>query len=105
MIQLERVSRSYGQVLGLTDVSCSLQPGLTALLGPNGAGKSTMMKLITGQLRPSSGRVTVLGEPPFANPRVFQKLGYCPESESAYDDMAGRDFVTMCAHLAGMSGS
>ncbi len=104
MIVLEGVSRWYGQVMGLNDVSCTFPRGITALLGPNGAGKSTMMKLITGQLRPSTGRVTVLGEAPFANPKVFRKLGYCPESESAYDDMTGREFVTMCAHLAGMDG-
>jgi ABC-2 type transport system ATP-binding protein len=105
MIALERASRWYGQVIGVNDVSCLFPPGITALLGPNGAGKSTMMKLITGQLRPSRGRVTVLGLEPFANPRVFKKLGYCPESESCYDEMTGRDFVTMCAHMAGLPGA
>jgi len=102
VITLDRVSRWYGQVIGLNDVSCVFPKGITALLGPNGAGKSTMMKLITGQLRPSTGAVRVLGEEPFANPRVFSRLGYCPESESSYDEMSGRDFVTMCAHLAGL---
>ena len=104
MIALERVSRWYGQVIGLNDVTCVFPPGITALLGPNGAGKSTMMKLITGQLRPSTGKLTVFGEEPFANPRVFRRLGYCPESESSYEEMSGRDFVTMCAHLAGLPG-
>jgi ABC-2 type transport system ATP-binding protein len=102
VIVLDRVSRWYGQVIGLNDVTCTFPPGITALLGPNGAGKSTMMKLITGQLRPSTGRLTVLGEAPFANPRVFRRLGYCPESESAYDELSGREFVTMCAYLAGL---
>lgn len=105
MIELENVSRWYGQVIGLNGVSCAFGPGVTALLGPNGAGKSTMMKLITGQIRPGNGRVTVFGEPPFANPRVFRRLGYCPESESSYETMSGIDFVTMCAHLAGLPGS
>ena len=105
MIELNRASRWYGQVIGLNDVTCLFPAGITALLGPNGAGKSTMMKLITGQLRPSTGFVKVLGEAPFANPRVFQRLGYCPESESSYEEMSGRDFVTMCAHLAGLPGS
>lgn len=104
MIVLDQVSRWYGQVLGLNGVSCAIQPGLTALLGPNGAGKSTMLKLVTGQLRPSRGRVTVLGEPPFANPRVFRQLGYCPEIESSYDDMSGRDFVTLLGAMGGLSG-
>ena len=105
MIVLDRVSRWYGQVIGLNDVSCVFPPGITALLGPNGAGKSTMMKLITGQLRPSTGTLTVFGEAPFANPHVFRRLGYCPESESSYEDMSGRDFVTMCGFLAGMPGA
>jgi ABC-2 type transport system ATP-binding protein len=91
-------------VIGLNDVTCTFPAGITALLGPNGAGKSTMIKLITGQLRPSTGRVSVFGEAPFANPRVFRRLGYCPESESSYEDLTGRDFVTMCAYLAGMTG-
>ena len=102
MIVLERVSRWYGQVIGLNDVTCAFPRGITALLGPNGAGKSTMMKLITGQIRPSTGALKVFGEAPFANPRVFRRLGYCPESESAYDEMSGREFVTMCAYMAGM---
>jgi ABC-2 type transport system ATP-binding protein len=106
MIELKQVSHWYGQVISLNDVSCVFPKGVTALLGPNGAGKSTMMKLITGQLRPTSGELTVLGERPFANPRVFKRLGYCPESESSYEDMSGRDFVSMCASLSGMpSGS
>jgi ABC-2 type transport system ATP-binding protein len=105
MIVLEHASRWYGQVIGINDVSCFIEPGITALLGPNAAGKSTMMKLITGQLRPTTGRVTVLGEKPFANSNVFRKLGYCPESEASYDDMTGREMVTMLAWMAGISGS
>ncbi len=105
MIVLERASRWYGQVLGLNDVSCFMPAGITALLGENGAGKSTLIKLITGQLKPTTGRVLVMGEPPFANPRVFRKLGYCPEIENNYDDMTGRDFVTMLAAMGGLPSS
>lgn len=105
MIALERASRWYGQVIGINDVTCLIAPGITALLGPNGAGKSTMLKLITGQLRPTTGQVTVLGERPFANPKVFRRLGYCPEIESNYDDMTGREFVMMLAAMAGIPAS
>lgn len=105
MIVLERVSRWYGQVLGLNDVSCKMEPGITALLGENGAGKSTMIRLITGQLKPTTGRVLAFGESPFANPRVFRKLGYCPEIENNYDEMTGRDFVTMMGAMAGLPSS
>ncbi len=102
MIQLEHASRWYQQVIGINDVSCHIQSGMTALLGPNGAGKSTMLKLITGQLRPTTGSVTVLGEKPFANPKVYRRLGYCPEIENNYDDMTGVEFVTMLGAMAGI---
>ncbi|HTE21238.1 MAG TPA: ABC transporter ATP-binding protein [Armatimonadota bacterium] len=102
MITLEHASRWYGQVLGLNDVSCVIPAGLSALLGPNGAGKSTLIKLVTGQLRPTRGSVKVLGERPFANPRVFQRLGYAPEGESSYDEMTGRELVTLLAAMSGI---
>jgi len=102
MIVLEGASRWHGQVIGVNDVSCSIPPGLNALLGPNGAGKSTLLKLITGQLRPTRGRVLVFGEKPFANPRVFQRLGYCPENEHSYEELTGREFVTMLAAMSGI---
>lgn len=101
-ITLTGASRWYGQVIGINDVSCAIPGGITALLGPNGAGKSTMIKLITGQLRPTTGSLTVLGERPFANGRVFRRLGYCPEIESVYDDMSGVEFVTMLAAMGGL---
>src|SRR5438105_4489018 len=102
MIQLEHASRWYGQVIGLNDVTCRIEPGITALLGPNGAGKSTLLKLVTGQLKPTTGTVRVFGEAPFANPNVFRRLGYCPEIESSYEEMTGREFVTMLAAMAGL---
>lgn len=102
MIALHRVSRWYGQVIGVNDISCSVGPGLTALLGPNGAGKSTLMKLITGQLRPTTGQALVFGERPFANGRVFRRLGYCPEIETSYEDMTGRQFVRMLGMMGGL---
>lgn len=105
MITLEHASRWYGQVIGINDVTCAMPPGITALLGPNGAGKSTMLKLITGQLRPTTGKVSVLGEAPFANPKVFRKLGYFPEIESGYDDLTGTEFVTLLAAMSGFRGN
>lgn len=101
MITLNQVSRWYGQVIGLNDVSCTIQPGLTALLGVNGAGKSTMMRLITGQIRPTTGEVRVDGMEPFANPDVYRVLGYCPDIDNFYEHMSGRGFVYYLARLAG----
>ncbi len=100
MILLDHASRWYGQVIGLNDVSCEIGPGLTAMLGMNGAGKSTMLKLITGQLRPTGGHVTVFGMEPFANAAVYRKLGYCPEIDNFYEYMSGRKFVYHLARLA-----
>ncbi|HEX4914252.1 MAG TPA: ATP-binding cassette domain-containing protein, partial [Vicinamibacterales bacterium] len=62
------MSKWYGQVSGLNNVTVSIPAGITGLLGPNGAGKSTFMKLITGQLKPSKGTVTVLGRPIWGHP-------------------------------------
>jgi ABC-2 type transport system ATP-binding protein len=104
-ISLERVSRWYGQVIGLNDVTFDLPPGLTALLGPNGAGKSTLLKLITGQIKPTTGRLNVLGQDPFANPRVAKILGYCPEIDNFYEELTGREFVRLLGAMHGYSGA
>lgn len=105
MISIQNASRWYGQVIGLNDVTCEIGPGLTALLGMNGAGKSTMMRLITGQLRPTTGSVTVFGMQPFANPEVFKRLGYCPEIDNFYERMTGRQFVNYMARLSGFGAA
>lgn len=104
MIRLENASRWYGQVIGINDVTCQIGPGITALLGPNGAGKSTLMKLVTGQLRPTTGSVSLLGQAPFANSDVLRRLGYCPEIEKCYEEMSGREMTVMLASLSGLSG-
>jgi ABC-2 type transport system ATP-binding protein len=70
LLELSGVTKLYGLVIGLNDVELALEPGVNGLLGPNGAGKSTLLKLLTGQLRPSEGRVRVLGEDPWNNPRL-----------------------------------
>ena len=101
IITAEHLSKWYGQVSGLNDVSVSVPAGITGLRGPNGAGKSTFMKLITGQLRPSKGQVRVLGEPIWDNPGLFQRIGFCPEQDAFYDRMTGREWV---AALAGLHG-
>ena len=105
MIHLQNVSRWYGQVIGLNDVTCDIGPGLTALLGMNGAGKSTMMRLLTGQLKPTTGTVSVLGMEPFANPELYKRMGYCPEIDNFYEHNTGRQFVYFLARLGGFSNS
>src|SRR5690349_22259199 len=82
IIQATELSRWYGIVMGLNNVSFEIEPGLTGLVGPNGAGKSTLIQIITGQLRPSSGELTVYGERPWNNPGLIRRIGYCPEGEA-----------------------
>ncbi|MBI4657504.1 MAG: ABC transporter ATP-binding protein [Verrucomicrobia bacterium] len=82
IIQARELSRWYGIVMGLNNVSFDIGPGLTGVVGPNGAGKSTLFQVITGQLQPSSGVLTVFGERPWNNPQLLQRIGYCPERES-----------------------
>ena len=98
----DHVSKWYGQVIGLNDVTVNVPPGITGLLGPNGAGKSTFMKLITGQLRPSKGTVTVLGEPIWGNPKLFFRIGFCPEQDAFYERMTGLEWVTALVRLNGL---
>lgn len=100
-IQFDQVSRWYGQVIGVNDVTFTIPAGLTALLGPNGAGKSTLLKLVTGQIKPTTGSVKVLGDTPFANPSVARNLGYCPEIDNFYESMTGREFVDLMGTLSG----
>lgn len=105
MIRLDSVSRWYGQVIGVNDVTCEIGPGVTALLGQNGAGKSTLMRLITGQLKPTTGALSVFGHDPFANPEVYKKLGYCPDIDSFPEHLSGREFVNRMARLCGFGES
>lgn len=105
MIEFHNASRWYGEVIGLNDVTCTIGAGVTALLGQNGAGKSTLMRLVTGQLRPTTGTVLVHGEAPFGNPEVFRLIGYCPEIDNFYEHMTGRDFVKLMARLSGFDAA
>jgi ABC-2 type transport system ATP-binding protein len=103
VISADHLSKWYGQVIGLNDVSVSVPPGVTGLLGPNGAGKSTFMKLITGQLKPSKGVVNVLGEPIWGNPELFFRIGFCPEQDAFYERMTGLEWVRALVRLNGLT--
>ncbi len=103
IVVAEHVSKWYGQVIGLNDVTLSVPPGITGLLGPNGAGKSTFMKLITGQLKPSKGALTVLGEPIWQNPPLYFRIGFCPEQDAFYERMTGLEWVGALVRLNGMT--
>jgi ABC-2 type transport system ATP-binding protein len=101
VIATEHLSKWYGQVSGLNDVTVVVPSGVTGLLGPNGAGKSTFMKLVTGQLKPSQGQVRVLGEAVWGNPKLFLRVGFCPEQDAFYERMTGLEWVTALVRLSG----
>ncbi len=101
LVVADHVSKWYGQVIGLNDVSVSIPTGITGLLGPNGAGKSTLMKLLTGQLKPSKGSITVLGEAIWGNPKLFFRVGFLPEQDAFYDRMTGLEWVSGLVRLNG----
>jgi len=103
IVSADHLSKWYGQVIGLNDVSVTVPPGITGLLGPNGAGKSTFMKLITGQLKPSKGSIAVLGEPIWANPVLYHRIGFCPEQDAFYERMTGMEWVTALVRLNGVA--
>ena len=102
VLAIDHLSKWYGQVIGLNDVTVRVPPGITGLLGPNGAGKSTLMKLVTGQLKPSQGQVHVLGEPAWDNPGLYFRIGFCPEQDAFYDRMTGRAWVAGLLTLNGL---
>ncbi len=102
IVEAEHLSKWYGQVSGLNDVTVSIPRGITGLLGPNGAGKSTFMKLMTGQLKPSKGDVRVLGEPIWRNPAIYFRIGFCPEQDAFYDRMTGLEWVSALVRLNGL---
>ena len=103
IIQARELSRWYGIVMGLNNVSFEIESGLTGLVGPNGAGKSTLIQIITGQLQPSSGELTVFGEMPWNNPPLLKRIGYCPEGEAVPNDLRPLDWLRGLALISGIA--
>ena len=102
-ISFDRVTRRYGPVLGLNEVSLEVGGGITGLIGPNGAGKTTFLNLAVGMLRPSSGRVRVLGQDVWTDVSVRGRLGYCPDGERLFEWTTGRQFVVALGVYSGLA--
>lgn len=103
MIELKNVTKLYGKVIGVNDITLSLPPGAYGLLGPNGAGKSTLLNLLMGQLSPTLGIVEVFGESPINNAELYRKIGYCPGHEGLYSNVSGLEWVRYLQELHGFS--
>jgi ABC-2 type transport system ATP-binding protein len=101
VVSATELSKWYGQVIGLNDVTLEIPRGITGLLGPNGAGKSTFLKLCTGLVRPSKGSVRVLGADPWNNPQLLRRIGLAPEHDAFYENLSGLQFVTLLARMQG----
>jgi len=102
-IQFQNVTKLYGRVLGVNDITLELSGGAYGLLGPNGAGKSTLLNLLTGQLLPTRGTVRVLGMNPRNNPNVMRRVGFCPGFEGMYASITGMEWVTYLLQMQGYS--
>jgi ABC-2 type transport system ATP-binding protein len=101
-VEVDHVSRWYGNIVAVNDISFSLSGGITGLLGPNGAGKSTMLHMLSGFLRPSAGSVNIFGQPAWGNPEMYRRIGLVPERESVYPFLTGYEFVLDSARLHGI---
>ena len=101
VVENQELGRWYGEVVGLGDLTVSIEPGITGLVGPNGAGKSTFMKLMVGRAAPHRGSISVLGHRPFGSRPLYRRLGFCcPQQDALYEHQTGRAFVQDIMRLA-----
>jgi ABC-2 type transport system ATP-binding protein len=103
VVQADSLSRFYGMILGLNDVTFTVHPGITGVVGPNGAGKTTLFRLLTGQIQPSSGTIRVFGQNPWGNPEVQSRIAYCPESELVPEGLRPLDWLVGLGMISGFS--
>lgn len=103
VIQLDSLSKWYGEVIGVSSITARIEPGVTGLLGPNGAGKTTLLRMLTGQICPDTGTIKIDGKPVWNNPDIYNTIGLCPDIETFYDLQTGFEFLVYIARLNGES--
>ncbi len=103
MIELQSVSKLYGNVIGVNDLTLSIEAGAYGLVGPNGSGKTTFINLLTGQLRPTLGSIRVFDTNPWADRRLLRDIGLCPATDVLYPNVTAREWVTYQVRLHGFS--
>lgn len=101
MIVFEEVSKFYGEILGVNRVNLQIAPGITSLVGPNGSGKTTLMNLMCGLLKPTSGRISVLGTSSDDPEAIFKLLGYCSQFDSFPRGATAREFIEFYLRVHG----
>ena len=104
-IEVESASKWFGQKVAVSNLSCSIGPGVTGLLGPNGAGKTTLLRMISGLTTTSNGSVRVLGTDPRRSSKVFAKVALVPDEDAVYNDMTARRFIRYAAQLSNKDSS
>lgn len=102
-IEVKNLSKWYGQVIGVNNLSFTIGQGVTGFLGPNGAGKTTLIKLLTGQLKPSKGKLTIGKQPVWNNYKILRQIGYCPEMDTFWSYLTGWEFVFSLMRMHGFS--
>ncbi len=103
MIELKNVSKLYGNVIGVNDITVELPSGAYGLVGPNGSGKTTFINLLTGQLHPTLGNVRVFGDNPWRRRRILRRIGLCPATDVLYPNVSGFKWVRYLVRLHGFS--
>mgnify|MGYP000259089804 CR=1 FL=1 len=103
VVLLENVSKTYGKIHALSEITLALSGGVTGILGMNGAGKSTLFNLLMGKLKPSSGSIKLFGTDPWKNPAPYARIGFVPEHEKMHDWMTAHGFVSLFARLNGLT--
>ena len=102
VVSLSTVSRWYGNVVAVNDVTFDVGPGITGLLGPNGAGKTTLLHMMAGFLAPSAGDVRLNETSTWRQPEIYRRIGFVPERETVHPFLTGRRFVMASARLQGL---
>jgi ABC-2 type transport system ATP-binding protein len=105
IVEGENLSRFYGMILGLNNVTFTIHPGITGVVGPNGAGKTTLFRLLLGQIKPSSGDLRVFGEDPWCNQNVQARIAYCPEAETVPAGIGAFDWLVGLGMISGLSAA
>ena len=104
VLKADKLSKWYGNILGISEISVQVSPGIQGLLGPNGAGKSTFLKIASGQMQQNLGQITIFGEKVYNNHTLFNRVGFCPEYDSYYKEVNGWEYIEFLAKLHGFKG-